>query len=322
MRFPLLSLALSVVVLLSGATPARAQDQPPPEQLRYKLLTVARVNPLGLITVLDGSYRWRLYGSSNPIFKDNFVGIGGQTVLTPAFFRVGPMLELQPLSILYLQTTFEAIDFFGSFDFFQSFGFATDDFSDTALDNLASSDDPDVTNYSTSGTQFSVTGILRFKLGPIAARDTFRAGRPDFDLRDGDQLYYDPLWDLLIPDEGWYINNDVDLLYITDFGLKVGARWTMATAFYDEDRHFPEGVEPTDPNNPTHRVGPFVTYTFDSKSRYFQDPTLIFIANWWVQHRFRTGEDVTTAFPYVILGLTFTGDLFSSGESGEPPTSG
>jgi hypothetical protein len=309
MRSSLVALALFVVLAVSGV--ARAEEPPPKQQLRFKNLTVARVNPLGLINVLDGSYRLRLYASDNPIFKDNFVGIGGQAVLTPAFARIGPMLEVQPLSILYLNATYEAIGFFGSFDFFQSFGFATDDFSDSALDDLAGSDDPDQRNYATSGTQFSVTGILRFKVGPIAARDTFRAGRPDFDLRDGDQLYYDPLWDLLIPDEGWYINNDVDLLYITDFGLKVGARWTMATAFYD-DRDFPDGVEPTDPNNPTHRVGPFVTYTFDSKSRYFQDPTIIFIANWWLEHRFRTGEDVTTAFPYMILGLTFTGDLFSS----------
>lgn len=305
----LASLALSFVVALPPAAATAQEDIPPASQVRYKNLTVARVNPLGLINVLDGSYRLRLYKSSSAIFKDNYVGIGAQTVITPAFFRVGPMLEIQPLSILYLQATFEAISFFGSFDFFQSFEFATDDFSDSRLDELSSSDDN--ANYSTTGTQFSVNGVLQFKAGPIAARNTFRAGRPDFDLRDGDQLYYDPLWDLLVPDEGWYVNNDVDVLYLTDSGLKLGVRWTMAAAFY-EDRDFPEGVEPNDPNNPTHRVGPFVTYTFKSASRYFQDPTLIVIANWWLQHRFRTGEDVTTAFPYIIVGLTFTGDLWSS----------
>lgn len=307
---------LSITTLAAGllaSAGARAEDELPPEQqLRFTSLTVARVNPLGLISVLDGTFRWRLYPSSSPLLKDNFIGIGGQAVLTPAFVRVGPMVEIQPLSILELQATFESIEYFGSFDFFQSFEFATDDFSDTALDNLGGSDDPNQSAYATSGTQFSVKGILRFKLGPVAARNIFRAGRPDFDLREGDQLYYDPLWDLLVPDEGWYVNNDVDVFYLTDFGLRIGARYTYAAAFY-EDSDYPEGVPTDDPNNPTQRVGPFVTYTFDSDSKLFQDPTLIFIANWWLEHRFRTGEDVTTAFPYIIVGLTFSGDLWSSG---------
>jgi hypothetical protein len=299
------------VVILGQGSGAFAQTQPPKEQLRFENLTVARVNPLGLISVLDGTYRWRLFRSDSPLLKDNWFGIGGQAVLTPAFFRVGPAIEIQPLSILELKATFHAVDFFGSFDFFQSFEFATDDWSDSALDNLAGAPDEEDRNYSTNGTQVTLTGILRFKVGPIAFRDTFRTGRPDFDLRDGDQLYYDPLWDLLIADESWFINNDVDVLYLTDFGLKVGVRWTMATAFY-EDRHFPAGVAPDDPNNPTHRVGPFFAWTFDSASRLFQDPTLVFIANWWVDHRFRTGEDVTTAFPYMILGITFDGDIWST----------
>ncbi len=144
----------------------------------------------------------------------------------------------------------------------------------------------------------------------MAVRDTFRAGRPDYDVRDGDQLYYEPLFDLLIPNGGWFVNNDVDLLYLTG-RWKLGARWTYATAFY-RDGDFPVGVGTEDPNNPTNRVGPFLTYTFPSKKRLFQDPTLVFIANWWLEHRFRTGEDVTQAFPYIILGITFDGDLYSS----------
>jgi len=307
----IISASLPSLFLFFAPLAASADEPPPRQQLRFKNLTVARANPLGLINVLDGSFRWRLYESSSPLFSDNFVGIGGRSVFTPAFSRVGPMVEIQPLSILQLTATFEAIDYFGSFDLFQSFEFATDDFSDSALEDLGGSEDR--SNYSTSGTQLSLSGIFRFKLGPLAARNIFRAGRPDFDLREGDQLFYSQLWDLLIPDEGWYINNDVDLLFLTDFGLRVGARWTYATAFY-QDRHFPDGAEDDDPNNPTNRVGPFVTYTFESDSRVFRDPTIVFIANWWVQHRFRTGEDVTAALPYVILGLTFTGDLWSSHE--------
>lgn len=328
----------SLLTLMAGFGTARAQDpkvasepktassaprastsagvQPiPARQLRYQSLTVARLNPLGLISVLDGSHRWRLFESNSPVANNNFIGIGGRAVLSPAFFRIGPTLEIQPLSILTLSVTYDAVDYFNSFDFFQSFDSANADFSDTALDDRSASQRPAIDSYATNGTQVTLQGVFRFKMGPVAVRDTFRAGWGDYELREGDRVYYDPVWDLLIADENWFINNDLDVLYLTDFGLKLGVRWTMATAFYD-DEDFAEGASTEDPNNPTHRVGPFVAYTFKSTSRVFKDPTLIFIANWWVQHRFRTGEDVTTALPYIILGLRFDGDIWSSRNPG------
>ena len=256
MKFVLPGLALFALLLTGPSGTALAQPSTPQEQLRFKNLTVARANPLGLISVTDGSYRFRLYESDSPLFKDNFIGVGGQVVLTPAFFRIGPMLEIQPLSILYLQATFESIDYFGSFGFFQSFAFATDDFSDSAIDDLEASDDPDARNYSTSGWQFSGLAEFRFKVGPMAVRDTFRAGRPDYDVRDGDQLYYEPLFDLLIPNGGWFVNNDVDLLYLTG-RWKLGARWTYATAFYRDGAASRSGSGRRTPTTPPIGSDPF-----------------------------------------------------------------
>jgi hypothetical protein len=178
---------------------------------------------------------------------------------------------------------------------------------------FAGSDDEDARNYSTTGTQFTLTGVLRLKFGPVALRNTFRLMRADFDLRDGDQLFYDQIWDLLVPDEGWYMNNDVDVLVFLGERWKVGARWTYATAFYEAD-DFRPGQPQEDINNPTNRVGPAMIYTFPSKSATFKDPSLLVLANWWVQNRFRTGEEVSLALPYIVVGFTFNGDLWTSAD--------
>ena len=41
----------------------------------------------------------------------------------------------------------------------------------------------------------------------------------------------------------------------------------------------------------------------------FNRPTLILIVNWYVSHRWRTGQDVNQGFPYLVLGFAFTSDL-------------
>lgn len=36
------------------------------------------------------------------------------------------------------------------------------------------------------------------------------------------------------------------------------------------------------------------------------------MAQWWLLHRFRTGEDVTQAYPYIAIAFRVEGDLFRS----------
>ena len=44
----------------------------------------------------------------------------------------------------------------------------------------------------------------------------------------------------------------------------------------------------------------------------FEKPTLLLIANWYLSHRWRTGADVTQAFPYLALAFRFEGTLWAS----------
>jgi hypothetical protein len=35
----------------------------------------------------------------------------------------------------------------------------------------------------------------------------------------------------------------------------------------------------------------------------------VLITSWYLKHRYRTGQDVSQAVPYVVLGFAFTSDL-------------
>lgn len=295
------------------AEPLRVDGPPPKNRLAFHSITALRANPLGLLELLTLSYRSRIHRSEVPALLDNFAGLGFAAELTPAFGRVGPMLEIQPLSVLRLWATYQVAAYFGTFDLFQSFPTPGSDYSDDRLDTLGALEAPEA-NYPTTGTQVTFGANLQAKVGPIAVRSGFRLVRPDYDLRDGDQTFYDQFYDLLVLDEGWYFTNDADLLFVTDFGLAAGLRWTASRVFYDGWEAPTGSPMPDDAAFPTstHRLGPFLAYNFDKgpPGVFFNNPTAILILNWWLEHPYRTGQEVTQALPYIALGFAFNGDIW------------
>ena len=115
---------------------------------------------------------------------------------------------------------------------------------------------------------------------------------------------------MLFPNGGWGLSNELEMLYLTDFGLILGVQYTIVHAFYP-DSAFLSG-EPTDnPNTPVHRVGPLAVYTFfDHPGARFNSPSLFIILQWYARHRYRTGEDTHAALPRIVFGFAFEGDLF------------
>gem|GEM_PF-655389 len=304
-RAPILALA----TLCTISAPAFAEEPVPEDRIVYRNLTVARLNPLGLLEFLDVGYQHRLFASKNPLFKDNFASLGARLLLSPAFARMAAVLRVQPLSIMQFFAEYELGGHFGTFNFLQSFPTANADYSDTAIDNRSDQ------GYATTGSQIAVGGKLQVKVGPIAARSTARFVRPDYDLEDGDQLFYDVTYDILMPDRGWTMNKDTDVLYVSDFGLVAGLRWTMTKAFIKPSHFVPYSGDTEGGPGTQHRLGPFFAYQFyDKPGAAFNKPTALLIVNWWLQHQYRTGQDVSQAFPMIILGFIFSGDLWSSGK--------
>ena len=271
---------------------------PPEHRLVYQNLTVLRVNPLGLQNKFDLAYRYRLMESDSLLFRDTFVGVAFQPLLTPAFADVGVAAQLQPLTALFLEARWQWRGWLGTFNHLQSFDSPEAEYSDSAIKAGGENEQ----HYSTTGWLLGLTAELRAKVGPVVVRNRFQALYSDMDLRNDDPLYYEPLTDLLAPNKGWLITNDSDLLlFLLDEHLIVGARYSLG-----------HGLDVGGPsaNGPTHRVGPLIAYIFEKDpGATFNKPTLLLLTQWYLGHRFRTGQDVSQAIPYIALGFAFSGDL-------------
>ena len=57
-------------------------------------------------------------------------------------------------------------------------------------------------------------------------------------------------------------------------------------------------------------IVPFLAYTFhDREDLRFNAPTLVLISQWFVSHRYRTGQEVNQGIPWVALAFQFKGIL-------------
>ncbi len=305
-----LAIACALTFALSASATAQTIRPQPEAEIRYQSLTAARVNPLGLVSFLDMTGRFRLYRDESAILTQNFAGIGMTGGLSPAWGRVGVLAEIQPLTILRLYASYELVGYFSSFNLFASFPSASSEFSDTDIRERVSQ--PGLASYATYGGQLTLGATVQVKVGPIAARNLFRAAHTSFAMRDGDRVVYDQISDLLVPNDGWFVVNDVDVLGVFDFGLAIGARWTYSHSFYDASDYAPSDDPSRAPDNDIHRLGLITAYTFeDNQGARFDRPTLILIAQWHLVHRYRTGADVHVGLPYIALAFQFTGDLLS-----------
>ena len=307
----------AAVVLLAVPSAVRADVPPQPEvSLYYSNITAARVNPLGLVDYATFSLRGRMYVSDSDVATQNFVGIGVVPALSPAWGRLGGIVEIQPLTILRFYAQYVFVGYFGSFDLFASFPSAASDYSDTDIDQQAAT--PGREAYATFGGELTLGATLQLKLGPIAARSQFRAVHSNYKVERDDRVFYDQIVDTLVPNNGWYLTNDVDVFYLHDFDesfqLALGVRYTYTHAFYNGSHYEPAELAlgvPL-PDNDIHRLGPIVAFRLDSDpGARFDNPTIMLLAQWHLQHRWRTGADVTVGLPYIALGFLFRGDLLA-----------
>lgn len=261
----------------------------------------ARLNPLGLQLFARVGARWRLTDSTSRLMKDTFFSIGPTVTATPAFAQGGLSLMIQPINLFRFQVKVEAVGMFGvgAFDSTRSWADNTTAvWSDTAM--AAQQDFKDVGGgaYASYGIRSTAEGRFQMKLGPIAARSTFQAVHQMVDLREGDTVFYDTILDILVPGHGFVFANDADLLGLIGDNFILGARHTWTHSPKDE-----AGTPLT-----TQRVGPLLIGKFVNKpDQPFGVVQGVLMAQWWVQHPYRTGQDVSQAFPYITLAVTTSG---------------
>ncbi|MBA3538078.1 MAG: hypothetical protein H0T79_00475 [Deltaproteobacteria bacterium] len=304
--------------------PSDPAMRPPPPGWRLMLsdLTLFRVNPLGLETRGRFGFQKRLYESASRIGMNNFMFAGVYPKLNPASANLAAGVEIQPASMFNLRMLAEVQQYFGTLGFLQSFGSATARYSDHRLKELR--DVPGFAPQAAAAFHASIQPMLQMKFGPIAVRSLLQLDFWDMALRDGDVVGYEPTFDTLLPDRGWTLSTDTDVLYVTRRGLVAGLRHTFVRPLYT-NRHFGSQAEADAyaNDNAHQRLGLFAAYTLrdDGPSR-FNKPTVVLIVSWYLTHRWRTGERddrlaadttsddfVSRAFPYLLLGFAFESDF-------------
>jgi hypothetical protein len=301
----------ALLLLLGLCLPALAPAQTPtpvPEAPEHRLvinsLLVTRLNPLGLELQTRGGYQKRLYRNEGALFRDNFLFVGTYPKLSPASIKVGPVVELQPLSIFNLRLSAEYVGFFGSQGFVQSRASPNGDYSDTVLKEGKEAEQ----FYAASGSRLAIEPFVQVKVGPIAVRNRFSLEYWRMSLRDQDTVWYEATLDTLVPGKGLVYANDLDVLFLGLPPLVLGARHSLVKPVYSS-RQLANG-EALAVSNGHHRLGLLAAYVFyDEGYTAFNKPAIILNVAWYLRHRYRTGADVSRAMPYVVLGFAFQSDL-------------
>lgn len=279
----------------------RSDEVPPKLRFTYESMAAARYNPLGLNLEVRPAVRLRLYESTSAIGRDNYVDVAPTFTVTPAFYRGGASVRVQPAAVIRLGARIEGINYLGGFDQLQSWEDAEsavwDD--DTQDDNGLAGE-----NYPTSGWFAAGEVLLRAKVSSFAVLNQSRLLYGDINLNDGDTVFYEITYDVLLADQGTMFNNDLSAVWVPEsLPLTMGARWSHTRAHHPDA---PDAVAAQGLN----RLGPLVAWTFRSnEGAALGNLSAFTLAQWWLTHPYRTGEPTSQAVPYFVLGVSASGDL-------------
>lgn len=270
-------------------------EPPPRDRLYYTNATFIRYNPIGLVNVGRVGWRRRLSPSSHPLLRDTYLFVAPQVFITPASARGGLYAEVQALSIFRVFAELNATQFFGTFGQVLGYPDTTLAFSDQTLRARRDESGP------AFGTSVVFGASVRLALGPIAMRSTANFTRFDVNLPEGAIAFYNRLWDRLLVDGRFNWLQDTDVLFVHRRS-RIGVRYTVSD---DLDGNPGVGGESQ------HRLGPLFAYQFinNQPGARFNQATLFVVAQWWLKHPYRTGQEQPAALPLMAVGFTFNGDF-------------
>ena len=129
------------------------------------------------------------------------------------------------------------------------------------------------------------------------------------DLQRGDRVFYEATLDAAVPAKGLVVANDFDVIYQRPMDqalLSLGVRVSSVLPQYKGDL----AASGAQVDNSHHRAGILAAYTlYDRGYTSFNKPTVLLITSWYLNHRYRTGQDVAQLVPYFVLGFAWQSDL-------------
>lgn len=306
---PMFVLLALVIVALPRI--ASAEDDLPNEapsaHFHYSETLLGRMNPLGLENELLLSYRVPVsHRTDSALLKETYWGPVIGVKVSPAAFRPVIGFEAQPLRIVTLFVRYEPAAYYGALRSVLSYPSAS---ADAPVGYFVSGPEPHGANYATIIHQFTGGLSLQAEYKNAFARSASRIHYESANLHPGDTVYYDSTFDMLVARKGWVFENDTDLGWSFGPHVKAGLRYATILTWYPADAYAP-GEPRTGSNSPIMRAGPIAQYELGAHEfGPFATAAIFGTANWFIDHRYRTGEEVSRAAPFVGGGFTLTGDL-------------
>lgn len=275
----------------------------PKARVTYSNFLALRVNPLGLLERLRIGYQHRLIPNNDgALFKGAMVNAGVEFNLPPTYGAFGPRIEIRPLTILGFEAKYEFIGYFGIIDAVMPMASTQDDFWETTLDQRGANGE----NTAAFGSRLTLSADVVALYKGFLIRNQVQAVRLELNLPGGEPAFYDATQDLVFPNGGFAILNDLDVGGLIKKKVAVGVRYSYADALHDG------AGGPGD--LPMHRIGPLVAWTIHDRpaGARFDRPTLLALIQWYPQHPYRSGQEQSAAIPYFALAWQFQGDLWTS----------
>lgn len=260
-----------------------------------RLALAGSYNNLGLQFGGEGGYRWRLYDHDSLALKDNFLKLGVTAVVTPATIAGGPVLRIKPASFFFFSVAyiyrlylpaFMGGTVFKDMEDVRSHFQGTTYFYDGQQRLDARVNDVIARNngrllFGAHLLRFGATLQLRFKgvLALVNAR-MYLLWAPFEDV-DNSQVYYEATYDVMVKKEDQIFDMIAGLGYQwRNFRFLGTVSYTLAV----QSQEVRLGI------------GPAFQWVFLKKWRSVYQPSLLVIARWWAQHRFRVGPMPNIAF--------------------------
>jgi hypothetical protein len=295
--------ALALALLAPGV---QAQMVP---GFQYSGTLFTQMNPRALALDLRVQYRHAL-GSDGPL-GGSVVGAFAGLTTSPGMLRPTVGLELQPMATPSFGISF-GIAYSAAFYFglLQAHSYPSPQANYGSAVFTGPAEGPGG-SYPLLVHQLALNATLQGTLGPFAVRSTTRALRFFAGLHGSDTVVYDPALDVVVYKDGWVGQNDTDVLYSSRPDLALGLRHTLTLAMYPGNAYSP-GEPRENPDTPISKLGPFALWRiFRSERGTIKRADVLAVAQWYLAHRYRTGEMVSGAFPLLGIGLVLSGDLQS-----------
>ena len=291
---------VAIAVTLTIATPALAQ--PRATGWRWSNTAYAQLDPRALHDEFRVTVRMPLSEEQTPLTGSlaAFVGLGIGGGLRP---EVG--LELQPIAPLSLAVAYRPTYYPSFIGAARSYPSPLSEYDSGVF---SSPRDGPSGKQSIFAHQLFLSASLLWKADWVVGRIAVQASRSWANLPSGDRVFYDPAYDVVVDAGGWAAQTDVDLGVQLSPAVIVGLRHTLTIAWYRDAAYAP-GESHDNPNTPISRIGPAVRWAFFDRATGAERGSIFLLAQWYVAHRYRTGEAVSGAIPLLGLGFTLTGGL-------------